>query len=142
MVSINDYGKLLSILEVISYFPEIKLSVDDFIVIYLKFLSNKRMLQENEVLFRKIVRKVSSLDEMNSDKLMVLIFQKNFLPNLTLETVKKIIPSISFELLLHFCETNRLLESLKSVIRDEKDDEGKVKLSLEILFGIIQRMEV
>lgn len=67
---------------------------------------------------------------------MCFIFQNNISPILTLEVTKILIPYLSFDLLLHFSYGNKLLENLKSLIRNDEDEE-KVGLSLEVIDQIL-----
>ena len=52
-----------------------------------------------------------------------------------------LIPYLSFELLLHFCYGNKLLENLRSLIKNDEDEE-KIGLSLEIMGKILQRLSI
>ncbi len=119
----NNISRIFNILEILSKMQDSHLSIDEYILIFAKFLNKKEFIQDNYHLFRKIIKfiKPSHEDEENIDKLMCFIFQNNISSILTLEGAKILIPHLSFELLLHFCYGNQLLEKLKFLIKNDED---------------------
>ena len=54
--------------------------------------------------------------------------------------MNKLVPSLSYDVLLHFCQGNRLLENLKLLLKNE-ENEQKIELGLLSLTSIMERFE-